>query len=189
MLRGDTVTITREPTSLLVPRYRTIVDGPLVRTMPELRPEPFIESDHPDIQDAALSISRGQRDPRVLATRITRWIYDSLRKEPTSGITSALSVLRTRRGDANEHAQLFVALARASGIPARIVSGYAYADGRFYYHAWPEIRLRRWVAVDPMFNQFPADAGHLRFASGLSRQQELLRLAGSLRIDVLETSR
>jgi len=44
----------------------------------------------------------------------------------------------------------------------------------------------RWVAVDPTFGQFPADAEHLRFVyGGLARQAELLRLMGTLKIDVL----
>ena len=44
----------------------------------------------------------------------------------------------------------------------------------------------KWVAVDPTFGQFPADASHLRFVyGGLDRQAELLRLMGTLRIDVL----
>jgi hypothetical protein len=61
-----------------------------------------------------------------------------------------------------------------------------YIDGKFYYHAWPEIRLRDWVAVDPTLGQFPADAGHLRFVSGgLDRQADLLGLLGRLTIDVL----
>ena len=106
----------------------------------------------------------------------------------TVGIPSALHVLHTRVGDCNEHTQLFVALARAAGIPARIASGLAYVDGKFYYHAWPEIMLRGWVAVDPTFGQFPADASHIRFVTGgLGRQAELLRLVGALKVDVIGT--
>ena len=102
---------------------------------------------------------------------------------------NALQVLRSRTGDCNEHTQLFVALARSVGLPARIASGLAYVDGKFYYHAWPEVLLRDWVAVDPTFGQFPADAAHLRFVvGGLGRQTELLRLMGNLRIDVLATN-
>ena len=62
----------------------------------------------------------------------------------------------------------------------------AYVDGKFYYHAWPEVLLGEWVPVDPTFGQFPADAAHLRFVvGGLARQTELLRLMGNLKIDVL----
>ena len=42
------------------------------------------------------------------------------------------------------------------------------------------------VAVDPTFGQFPADASHLRFTiGGLGKQAELLRLMGTLKIDVM----
>jgi hypothetical protein len=59
--------------------------------------------------------------------------------------------------------------------------------GKFYYHAWPEVWLNDWVAVDPTFGQFPADAAHLRFAvGGLAQQADLIRLIGNLKIDVLE---
>jgi len=43
------------------------------------------------------------------------------------------------------------------------------------------------VAVDPTFGQFPADAAHLRFiVGGLARQTELVRLIGTLKIQVVE---
>jgi len=81
---------------------------------------------------------------------------------------------------------LFVALARAAGLPARPVAGLLYLDGRYYYHAWPEVYLGDWVAVDPTFDQFPADAAHLRLAVGsLARQIELARLIGTLKLEAL----
>jgi transglutaminase-like putative cysteine protease len=95
-------------------------------------------------------------------------------------------VLASHRGDCNEHTQLYVAIARAAGIPARAAAGLAYLDGKFYYHAWPEVWLGEWVAVDPTFGQFPADAAHLRFViGGYARQADLLRLIGTLDVDVL----
>jgi hypothetical protein len=66
-------------------------------------------------------------------------------------------------------------------------AGLAYIDGKFYYHAWPEVFLGDWVAVDPTFGQFPADAAHLRFTiGGLGRQAEMIRLMGRLQIKVLD---
>ena len=129
------------------------------------------------------------RDPRIVAERINKWVHDSIQDRVTFGVPSALRVLQTRYGDCNEHTQLFVALARAVGLPARIAAGLAYVDGKFYYHAWPEVLLNDWVAVDPTFGQFPADAAHLRFVvGGLARQTELLRLMGNLKIDVLSVN-
>jgi len=185
--RGDTLIVLREELRALAPRYQLPIDRPaFFRT--ELKSEPFLEADHPEIVALAQRLANGSHDPRLIAQRINAWVHDSVAKVATVGIPSALHVLHTRRGDCNEHTQLFVALARAAGIPSRIASGLAYVDGKFYYHAWPEVLLRGWVAVDPTFGQFPADAAHLRFVSGgLGRQAELLRLVGGLTIDVIGT--
>jgi transglutaminase-like putative cysteine protease len=124
-----------------------------------------------------------------VAEQLNRWVHDSIAARPAFGIPNALEVLRTRAGDCNEHTQLYVAMARAIGLPARVASGLAYVDGKFYYHAWPEVFLGDWVGVDPTFGQFPADAAHLRFTiGGLDRQTSLLRLMGNLKIDVLEVN-
>ncbi len=187
-LAGDTLEITQEGIEALSPRYFPILNVAERTKVQDLRKEPFLEVDHREIVALAERLADRSRDPRVIAERITRWVYDSLKKEVTVGIPSALHVLRTRAGDCNEHTQLFAAIARAAGIPTRIAAGLVYLDGNFYYHAWPEVMLRGWVAVDPTFGQFPADAAHLRFVTGgLARQAELLRLVGNLRIQVLRT--
>ena len=185
-LRGDTLTITREDSSALRASYR-LPNGARATTMGLfLEAEPLLETRSPEIQGLARRLRGTETDPRIVAKRINRWLYDSLDKQITIGVPSALATLRARVGDCNEHTQLYVALARAAGIPARVAAGLAYLDGKFYYHAWPEVWLERWVAVDPTFGQFPADASHLRFTvGGLGRQAELLRLMGALQIDVL----
>lgn len=161
-----------------------MLDAP--RDSVNTRPEPLLQSRDPRILKVAVRIRGRERDPRVVAERLNAWVHDSVSSRVTFGVPNALEVLRTRTGDCNEHTQLFVALARGLGIPARIASGLAYVDGKFYYHAWPEVLLGDWVAVDPTFGQFPADAAHIRFVvGGLTRQTELLRLMGNLKIDVL----
>jgi transglutaminase-like putative cysteine protease len=109
-----------------------------------------------------------------------------LEKEITFSIPNARQVLESRRGDCNEHTVLFVAMARALGLPARTAVGLVYVDGAFFYHAWPEVWLGDWVAVDPTFGQVPADAAHLRFViGGIAQQVEIVRLIGNLHIEVI----
>lgn len=189
-MAGDTLVIGGQPAASMVADYKL----PYGRFRDaEVQPEPLIESGNPAIRALARRFmfgearrGPGERDPRVVAERINSWVHDSIADRITFGVPSAIQVLRSRVGDCNEHTQLFVALARASGIPARIAAGLAYVDGKFYYHAWPEILLGDWVPVDPTFGQFPADAAHLRFVvGGLAHQTELLRLMGNLKIDVL----
>ena len=83
-------------------------------------------------------------------------------------------------------------MARSIGIPARIAVGLAYSRGAFYYHAWPEVYLEEgprrglWLPADPTFNQFPADATHLRLMrGGLDRQAAILPLIGHLKISII----
>ena len=185
-LAGDTLVIRRESPESFEPGYRLPASGAEVRRY--LRSEPLVQSTDPRIRAQARQIVGRTRNPARAAELINRWVYDALDKRVTVSVPSAVEVLETRRGDCNEHTVLYVALARAIGLPARTAAGLVYVDGRFYYHAWPEVYLGRWVAVDPTFGQYPADAAHLRFTiGGLARQVELIRLIGRLQLEVVET--
>ncbi|HEX9610942.1 MAG TPA: transglutaminase-like domain-containing protein [Gemmatimonadales bacterium] len=183
-ITGDTLEVTREGPVLPAARYRLpAADTALGRW---LAPEPLIQARDARIAAQARQIVGRERDPARAAELLTRWVSGNLRREIAVGVPSAVRVLDARRGDCNEHTALYVALARAVGLPARTVAGLVYVQGRFYYHAWPEVYLGDWVAVDPTFNQFPADASRLRFAiGGLARQVELVRLVGRLKLEVL----
>jgi transglutaminase-like putative cysteine protease len=84
-------------------------------------------------------------------------------------------------------------MARAAGIPARISVGLASVRNAFYYHAWPEVFVDEghgtglWLPVDPTFNQFPADATHIRLArGGLDKQAAIVPLIGRVKITILD---
>ncbi len=187
-LSGNLLEIRREPASALDADYRLPLADSL-RFSDALRPEALIQTTARPIRRLARELAGRTDDPRIVAERIHRWVHRNIRKRVTVGVPSALAVLESRSGDCNEHTQLFIALARAAGIPARGAAGLALVDGKFYYHAWPEVYLGTWVAVDPTFGQFPADAAHLRFATGgVARQVDLLRLIGNLDITVVEAS-
>lgn len=157
-----------------------------------LGPEPFIESDAPEILAEAQKALAGVTGVRARAEHLVRYVNAMLEKKPTVSLPSAAEVLRTRVGDCNEHTALYVALARASGLPARIAVGLVYLRGGFYYHAWPEVYVEErgrglWLPVDPTLNQFPADATHVRLArGGLDRQAVVLPLIGRLKMTVLD---
>lgn len=189
-LSGDTLRIRREAEPAMVAAYSFATRRPeafATRFAKELAAEPLLQARDGRMVTTAVRIIGLESNPRVIAEKLNKWVHDSLKKEVVFSVPNALEVLRTRRGDCNEHTQLYVALARAIGVPARIATGLAYVRGKFYYHAWPEVWLGDWVAVDPTFGQFPADAAHLRFAiGGLSRQADLIRLIGNLKIDVVE---
>jgi transglutaminase-like putative cysteine protease len=158
-----------------------------------LAAEALLESDAPEIIAEAQAAVRGIDGDRARAERLTRYVNSLLEKKPTVSLPSALEVLRTKVGDCNEHTALYVAMARALGLPARIAVGMVFMHGAFYYHAWPEVYLAGgegrglWLPVDPTLNQFPADTTHLRLAhGGLDKQAAILPLIGQLKMTVLD---
>ncbi len=161
-----------------------------------LAPESLIESDDPAIIAEATRAVAGIAGDRARAERLTRYVNGLLDKKPTVSLPSAREVLRTKVGDCNEHTALYVAMARALGIPARIAVGLAYVrgvQGAFYYHAWPEVYIDEgggrglWLPVDPTFNQFPADTTHLRLArGGLDQQAVIVPLIGRLKMTIVD---
>jgi Transglutaminase-like superfamily len=139
-----------------------------------LAPAPFIESDDPAIVATAREVVGTRRNATAAARALVDWVNATVRKEPTVTMPSAREVLAARRGDCNEHAVLLTALARAAGIPARLAAGVMYLDGGFYYHAWTEVWLGRWVSADAVFRQLPADATHVKLVEGGPEQQAAL---------------
>jgi transglutaminase-like putative cysteine protease len=182
-MAGDTLTVRREPAAALTAQRGPIADTAL---RAYLRPEPLLQSGNPRIQAQARLVAGRERDAAKVAAALAQWVADNVRNEVGTTAPSALAAFERRRGDCSEHAALFVALARASGIPARPVSGLLYRNRRFYYHAWAEVYLRGWVAVDPELGELPADATHLRFVvGGLAQQMGLTRLLAKLRLEAL----
>jgi hypothetical protein len=187
-LRGDTLIIRREEWGGLEPGYR--LPYAFMDLRESLEPEPLIQSDDERIVRRAREITARRtqwaQDPKVVARQLTMSVYNMLEKSITFSVPNAVQVLETLQGDCNEHTVLFVAMARALGLPARTAVGLVYVNGAFFYHAWPEVWLDEWVAVDPTFGQYPADASHIRFViGGLAQQVEIVRLIGNLDIEVL----
>lgn len=140
---------------------------------------------HPKVLAQARSIA-GQDPPLTTIRKVTDWVYTNLEKRSTMSVPDPVTALDNKVGDCKEHAALAAALLQALGIPTRVCVGVLYFQDGFYYHAWVEVYWGQWLAVDPLLNQIPADATHIRFLTGgLPRQTELIRLIGRLELEIL----
>lgn len=154
-----------------------------------LQPSEGIESASAEISAKAKeltgSLKTDQERVQALTTWTASWIEDSIEDGG-----SALTALNKKKGNCQTHAKLYTALARAAGIPTRFVSGLVSQDGAsFLYHSWAESLLEgRWVAVDPTFNQVPADPTHLAFFEGnrLADLSPLVGVIGKIKVTILE---
>jgi len=154
-----------------------------------LQPSLAVPSTDPRIGALAASIVADQPAAREQAQAILDWIGRNIRKEPAD-VFSALDVLTAGRAECQGHAYLFAALARARGIPTRVVNGLVYSAELkgFAYHAWNESLIDgQWLAIDPTFGQLQADATHLKLLYGenLGDLAPLVAWIGATRIEIL----
>lgn len=94
--------------------------------------------------------------------------YEAGRSDITWG---AEDVLSAGHGVCQDHAHVFIACARAMGVPARYVSGYLFMDDRIHQeatHAWAEAHVSDlgWVGFD-VSNGISPDWRYVRVATGL----------------------
>ncbi len=177
--------ISRNPLVIEIHTGR-IDSSALLDTASFLSESPFLQVTDPRIVEASSRITKGETSPEAKALSIERWVYESIRKDYTISLPSAIDVLEIRKGDCNEHTTLYTALARAAGLPTKMCIGLVYKDGIFYYHAWPAVHLNGWTPIDPTFGQERADATHIKLTEGgLDRQAELMRVVGKVSITVL----
>ena len=138
----------------------------------------YIQTDAPTIHAKAEEILDGEVNSWRAAEKLCEWVYTAITdKKMSGGFGSSLTVLETRSGDCTEHTVLFIALARAAGIPARICSGIAFAKDAFYYHFWPEVYVGKWVQMDPTFGQTIADANHIQLGGSTVESDNLMEFA------------
>jgi len=135
-----------------------------------LDPSEKINSDDPNIKRIANEIILGENDAYVVAYKLARFVTDEMvyDLDYLGRVESATNILRDKTGVCVEYANLFIALSRSVGIPARYVSGYAYGNvygEKFNAHAWTEVYLPNigWIPFDPTFGEYGwVDMTHIK---------------------------
>lgn len=114
--------------------------------------ERFVEVDDDGIRALAAQLKRSNE--RATTRAIYDWVRSHLRYAGyVADDLGALYALMNRRGDCTEYAYLAVALARANGIPARMLGGYVTdrndAPRAEAYHNWAEVYFEgAWHLLD-----------------------------------------
>jgi transglutaminase-like putative cysteine protease len=146
---------------------------------------PSIEAKHPALRRLARKAVGNEKRALAAVKKLNAFVFGYLKKSLSTNLDSALAIARARAGDCTEHARLMVALCRAIGLPAREVGGVTWVPdlGGFGYHAWTEVWVGRWIAVDPSWNEVPANATHIHM--GGPDDVQWIGTLGDLEIDVL----
>ena len=149
---------------------------------------PEVQVNNPEILSLSSLLAEGETDSWRLARIINRWVYENMEKSLVDTVT-AVDALRERRGECQSHTYLFTALARAAGIPTKIVNGLVYSEdySGFLYHAWPEVFVGQWRALDPTLGQDRVDATHIKITGNENEDPfKLLELVGRISIEILD---
>lgn len=165
------------------------------------RPNVWMETEDPLVAEMSRQAARGHTDALVVARRIEGFVRRTITEKNLSlGFATAAETAAQKAGDCTEHAVLAAALARAAGMPSRVVGGLVYVEGLpgvegggFGYHMWTEVYVGEWLPLDAALGGH--DATHLALVrSDLNAPGDLLmlsaaisRLFGGARILVLET--
>lgn len=131
----------------------------------------------------AASATDGATTPWEKVERLVPFVSAFIKDDVAGASYSAQEILQLRTGDCTEHALLFAVLARAVGVPARVVTGLMYAGDElsaFGGHAWNEVAIDDlWIPVDPTWNQTTVDAARIRIATEEAGKELLLAWSGA----------
>jgi len=147
---------------------------------PELRPFLAAEEDIPSgnsrMIELAKKITQGSAGATEAYNRIINWVMDTLEYEINIP-QDAISVFKNKKGSCVGFSNLSLTLLRASGFPARYVSGYLppgydWGISQDYwgvktsgggFHAWIEVYLPQvgWVFTDAQHSKTFVDPFHL----------------------------
>ncbi len=161
---------------------------------PYLVASPGAQSDSPAIRTLSRQITAGAHSQADAASAISLWLMRNIHYgvNTENGKIDAVSVLHSRTSLCDGLANLFIALARASDIPARFIGGYTLG-GRIEYptsadrssmltshsmvlaHAWVEVWYpgSGWVPYEPQQTAAFIDTHHMRVWAAPDAQSDL----------------
>ncbi|MFC1704726.1 transglutaminase family protein [Nanoarchaeota archaeon] len=127
------------------------------------QPSDTIDSTDPNIIKLASELASGEDDLYVVVHNMGRWVKTNIDYDLstlTAGVSQKASwVLDTKQGVCDELTNLFIALLRTLGIPARFISGVSYTQAtkdEWGAHGWAEVYFPGygWIPFDVTYGEF-----------------------------------
>lgn len=138
----------------------------------------------PFIQMSAKQAVGDETNPYWIARKIFNYVIDHLEYERVGGWNIAPTVLKRGTGSCSEYSFVYIALCRASGLPARYVGSVVIrgddASDDDVFHRWVEVYLPNygWIPVDPSGGDSPSPAGQAGAIGNLNNRYLITTISG-----------
>lgn len=158
-------------------RIRFLVENSSQSDTRYTAPSAYVDSDNKEITALAGALVRPQMTDMEKLQVIYDWVTGNISydyqayKNGRNQLVKASATLEKKTGICRDYSLVVAALARAAGLPARVIYGKVYSDSeqKWYSHAWNEVYTGgRWIALDST-----RDAGYMekgRFVPAPSRK-------------------
>jgi hypothetical protein len=141
-----------------------------------LSPSPLIESSHARIKAIAKELGEGQNKAWSHVRAIYDWVRKTIHYQKNAPLTGCVEAIDKGSGDCNQLTSTFIAICRASGIPARTV--------RIPGHCYPEFYLRD---DQGQGHWFPAEASGTEAFGGILTHTPILQKGDAFHVSVPKT--
>lgn len=131
-------------------------------TAADLASNSTIQTDLPEIQVAAAAIKKTAGDDRIqllqgvldYLSKNYKYDQDMLKRNVIRPLTTKEAIDR-KQGVCQHYAVIFTALARALGVPTRIIVGQSVVGSQIVLHAWneSEISSGKWQVIEPQLQK------------------------------------
>ena len=159
------------------------------RFSPFLKETEYIKPGDPLIQKTMEDIRGDEKDAFTYIHMLLLWMYDNIKTEYIAETLSGPDVLKRKSGKCTEYTTLFASLARAAGVPTRVVFGEAANGKDWTGHLWCEVWLGEWTAVDAAHGIFVTGPTHIKFIDSptvLGTHKIRWKLVDNLQIEILD---
>lgn len=159
------------------------------RFEPFLKDTDFIKPSDPTIQRQITEIKGDEKDAFAITQNILKWISANIKQDMIAEQLTGPEVLKKKIGKCADYTTLFASLARAAGIPTKVVLGEACVGDTWIGHAWNEVWLGDWVTVDAMQGSFVSGPSVIKFVDSstlMGTQYIRNNLVDNLSVEILD---
>lgn len=138
----------------------------------------------PFIQMSAQEAVGYETNPYWIARKIFNYVIAHIEYERVGGWNIAPAVLKRGTGSCSEYSFVYIAMCRASGLPARYVGSVVIrgddASDDDVFHRWVEVYLPNygWIPIDPSGGDSPSPAGQAGAIGNLNNRYLITTTSG-----------